>query len=95
VGFPHFFGSLLALLSAAVTKLPSYNTIGYCCGVPFGFRPQGKPIPRNTSDFQKTRILRSNLMLTEKIRKDILKKSKGSYMGKGIIYKTIVTDNGD
>jgi hypothetical protein len=33
--------------------------------------------------------------LTEEIIRDILKNNEESHMGEGIIYKMIVTDNGD
>ena len=39
--------------------------------------------------------LHLHLMLTEKIRRDILKNNKESYIGEGIIYKMIVADNED
>ena len=39
--------------------------------------------------------LHLHLMLTEKIRRDILKNNKESYIEEGIIYKMIVADNED
>jgi hypothetical protein len=58
-----------------------------------GLKRQAKPAGHETSPlavFSNKPILESpdtNLMLTEKIRRDILKKSKESYMAEGMVHK--------